>query len=287
MNDRLAGAVSGLYRAPVGGNAADAPLIVAIHGGTYDSGYFDVPGYSLLDRASANGVPVVAPDRPGYGDTEILLDPDGTIREQAKYLSKALMESWRRYGTGTRGIVLIGHSIGGAIAASIASDPGELPVIGLAISGVGLRTPPEHKPMWEALPPTPTVELESAMKDQVMFGPEGSFYETVPAASHIADRPGVRAELVDIVSTWHDNVRDILGRIAVPVHYRQGEHDRLWIVDQGEVDGFAAACTSSPRVDAAMMRGTGHCMDFHKVGAAFHAQQIGFALQCGAERSYL
>ena len=46
----------------------NAPLIVAIHGGTYTSAYFDVPGYSLLDRADASGVPIIAPDRPGYGE---------------------------------------------------------------------------------------------------------------------------------------------------------------------------------------------------------------------------
>lgn len=31
----------------------DVPLVVAIHGGGYSSAYFDVPGYSLLDRAAS------------------------------------------------------------------------------------------------------------------------------------------------------------------------------------------------------------------------------------------
>jgi pimeloyl-ACP methyl ester carboxylesterase len=121
------------------------------------------------------------------------------------------------------------------------------------------------------------------MKDEVMFGPAGSHDPGAPAASHAADAPALRAELVDIVSTWHHDVRDVLGRIRIPIHYRQAEIDKLWIVDEGEVDGFAAALTSAPRVDAAMMRGTGHCMDFHRVGAALQLQQLGFALQCAAE----
>ena len=33
--------------------AADVPLVIALHGGTYTSTYFDIPGYSLLDRAAA------------------------------------------------------------------------------------------------------------------------------------------------------------------------------------------------------------------------------------------
>src|ERR1700690_2289096 len=47
--------------------AKDVPLIIALPGGTYTSTYFDIPGYSLLDRAAALGIPIIALDRPGYG----------------------------------------------------------------------------------------------------------------------------------------------------------------------------------------------------------------------------
>lgn len=50
---------------------ADLPLVVAVHGGGYTSAYFDVPGYSLLDRAAGLGVPVIAVDRPGYGGLSV------------------------------------------------------------------------------------------------------------------------------------------------------------------------------------------------------------------------
>ena len=76
--------------------------------------------------------------------------------------------------------------------------------------------------MWEALPDAPFAELPAPLKDQVMFGPEGSFAAPMPGASHIADAPALRAELIDIVSHWQDEVRDVLGAIAVPVDYRQG-----------------------------------------------------------------
>jgi hypothetical protein len=36
-------------------------------------------------------------------------------------------------------------------------------------------------------------------------------------------------------------------------------------------------------VDAAMMRGTGHSMDFHHIGRSLQLQQLAFALQCAAE----
>ena len=64
---------------------------------------------------------------------------------------------------------------------------------------------------------------------------------------------------------------------------RQAAQDPLWIMSAAEVEGFAKALTNSPRVDAAIVQQTGHCMDFHHYGHALQLQQIGFALQCACE----
>jgi hypothetical protein len=117
----------------------------------------------------------------------------------------------------------------------------------------------------------------------VMFGPEGSFDDSMPAASHPADSVAPRQEIIDIVTTWPEVVRDVVRHVSIPVHYRQAEFDHLWIVDQTEVEQFGQAFTASPRVDASLVRNTGHCMDFHRIGAALQAQQLGFALQCAVE----
>lgn len=287
----LFGALSGRQHRPAGALAPRTPLVVAIHGGTYTSAYFDVPGASLFEQAAALRIPLLAPDRPGYAGSAMLPAAQMTIQGQAQALLPALADAWQRHGEGTAGIVLIGHSIGGAIAAAIAAAHGSapaaevagIPLLGLAVSGVCLHTPPEHKPLWEALPDTPTVEMPPGVKEAVMFGPEGSFDPSLPVRSAIANTAAPKAELVDIVSRWQDQAPDVLGRIRVPVHYRQAEVDHLWICGQAEVDGFAAALSASPRVDAAMMRHTGHCMDLHHVGRALQLQQLAFACQCAAE----
>lgn len=280
----LFGQVSGRSRNIAQQPSRDIPLIVAIHGGTYDSAFFDVPGFSLLDRAEANALPIIALDRPAYGTTPMLPSEQMTLRGQAEYLTAALAEAWEVFGAGRPGMVIIGHSIGAAISTMIASKPQGLPLIGLAVSGMGMRTPPEHKPMWEALPDIPLVEVSAEVKDDVMFGPPASYSPIMPFASHAACTTAPRAELVDIVSTWNDQAAEVLGAITVPVHYRQGEFDKLWIVDAGEVAAFEAALHRSPRVDAAMLHGTGHCLDFHRIGASFQMSQLAFALQCAAER---
>jgi hypothetical protein len=65
---------------------ADYPLVIAIHGGTYTSAYFDVPGYSLLDRAPASGIPAIAIDRPGYGSRTALPPAEATVLNNAAIL---------------------------------------------------------------------------------------------------------------------------------------------------------------------------------------------------------
>ena len=261
--------------------AGPRPLVIAIHGGTYTSRYFDVADHSLLDRAAANGIPAIAIDRYGYGGTPFI--DDMSILGQAAALSDALADVWDAHRGDAEGVVLIGHSIGAAITLGIASAPGKLPLLGVAVSGIGVRTPGSHSAMWNSLPDLPTVEMPGPIKDQLMFGRVGSFGAAMPAASHSANAPVPKAELVDIVGGWQTQAADVCARVRVPVHYRQAEHDNLWVVDEGEIDAFAARFAAAPRVDAAMVRNTGHCMDFHAIGAALHLQQLGFALQCAVE----
>jgi pimeloyl-ACP methyl ester carboxylesterase len=261
---------------------ADHPLVVALHGGTYTSAYFDLPGYSLIRRAEALGVAILAPDRPGYGESPALALEKMTLQGNADALAPAIGEAWDRYRGDAKGVVLIGHSIGGAIAMMIAAQTRDWPLLGLAVSGIGLRSPPHTRDAWASLPDLPMVDLPSAVKDQVMFGPAGSYTPDMPAASHAADHAIPRSEILDIVSTWDDAVHGIAASIAVPLHYRQAEHDALWIVSEDEVSRFSDAHTASPHKDAAMVPGVGHCMDFHRYGAAMQVQQLGFALQCAS-----
>lgn len=273
LTSRLSGRSNGVQ--PCSG-----PLLVAIHGGTYSSAYFDLPGRSFLQRASANGIAALAIDRPGYGTSPMLASERMNIAGQADFLVDALGDVWERSESSGSGVVLVGHSIGAAIAATVASLAPSWPLIGLAISGVGLTTNPGDHEMWQSLPDLPMVDMPAAIKDEVMFGPPGSFADDMPAASHVANAPVPKAELLSITGEWHSVASDVLGRIEVPVHYRQAQHDRLWVVDQSEIDGFAAALSRSPLVDARMMPGVGHCIDFHLSGAAFQLQQLGFALEC-------
>lgn len=66
QTNSLFSGLSGRAYRPTRQVAPHLPLVVALHGGTYTSSYFDIPGASLFEKAAALEIPMIAPDRPGY-----------------------------------------------------------------------------------------------------------------------------------------------------------------------------------------------------------------------------
>ncbi|WP_027929363.1 alpha/beta hydrolase [Amycolatopsis thermoflava] len=261
----------------------DLPLIIAVHGGGFTSAYFDVPGYSLLDRAAALEVPIIAVDRPGYGGSNPVPAGEPVLLANAAALDHLITELWAANGAGSAGVFVVGHSIGAAVSLAVAARKPEWPLLGLALSGCLLREPASFADRWAALPGA-TLRSPDEDKATRMFGPAWTYRSDMPKASYFANVAVLKAELVEISSAWHDLFRALAPEISVPVHLRQGEFEKLWITDHEQVAEFAAALTASPWVDAEVFRSAGHAIDYHRVGAAFQLQQLSFALTCAARR---
>jgi len=266
------------------GARSGAPLVIALHGGTYSSEYFDIPGHSLLDLASTLGVGVIALDRPNYGGSSPLTSDDSIIFANAEILGDAIASIWAQHGDGAPGIVLVAHSIGGAVATKIAATPQSWPILGLATSGCLVRVPPESAGAWAALPDIEMIDLPVPLKDQLMFGPDSTYDDAMPAASYPSNTLVPKAELLDITGGWITHRADVCGRVTVPVHHRQGEFDHLWVTSQDEIDEFRAGFTAAPSIDAELQLGSGHCIDFHRPSEEFQRSQLEFALAV-AERA--
>jgi pimeloyl-ACP methyl ester carboxylesterase len=259
---------------------AGDPLIVALHGGTYSSEYFDIPNHSLLDNATKAGIAVIAIDRPNYVGSSPLTSEGSIIVDNAAVLGDAIGSIWSEHGGAAAGIVLVAHSIGGAVATIIAATEQSWPVLGLATSGCLVRVPPESAGAWAALPDIPMIDLPVPLKDQLMFGPPETYDDAMPAASYPSNTPVPKAELLDITGGWIEQRAATTAKVAVPVHHRQAEFDHLWVTDQGEVDTYKAGFTSAPSIDAQLQLGSGHCIDFHKPSDEFQNSQLAFARDC-------
>lgn len=267
-------------RTPDFSPAEGAPLVITLHGGTYTSEYFDIAGYSLLDRAAALGVPVIALDRPNYVGSSALSPEGSIISANADVLDDVIGQIWQAHGAGTEGVVLIAHSIGAAVATEIAAHHPDWPLLGLAISGCLVQVPEQSRAAWESLPDIPMIDLPTPMKDQVMFGPGPTCGPGMPAASHASNCPVPKTELLDITGGWVERREGVCGRVTVPVHHRQGEFDALWVTDEAQIEQFRAGFTSAPSVDSRLQLGSGHCIDFHRPSLSFHLSQLSFALEC-------
>jgi pimeloyl-ACP methyl ester carboxylesterase len=260
------------------------PLIVAIHGGGYTSAYFDIPGYSLLDRGAKAGCSTVGIDRPGYGASSLLPDSEGLLQANAKRICEGIAELWRSNGNDARGVVLIGHSIGAATVMLIASAAPAWPLLGIAVSGCGLASPPGRPAFLDANPPHGRMEVSNDLMNALMFGPPGSYAENAPRMAALAHYPALFREVAEVCESWPTYSHDILAKVRVPVHYRQAEHDVLVRQEQGEVERVRLAFSNAPGVDAKMIKGAGHCIDFHHAGPAFQDEQIAFAIACSREK---
>jgi pimeloyl-ACP methyl ester carboxylesterase len=103
--------VTGITTGP---GTPDTPLLVCLPGGSYTARYFDVPGFSLLGVAEANGFTAIALDRPGYGGSDPLPAGERTFARSAEILDEAIAALWAEHGAGHPGVVMISHSIGSA-----------------------------------------------------------------------------------------------------------------------------------------------------------------------------
>jgi pimeloyl-ACP methyl ester carboxylesterase len=273
--------VTGRFQpAPAVPVAEDYPLIVAIHGGTYTDDYFHVEGCSLAARAAALGMPIFTVNRPGYADSVSKEKLDCSIVSNAVLLNDVLSGLWETRRGNARGIFLIGHSIGGAIAVQMAALDKSWPLLGIAISGVGMREPEHVLEQWRSLPPDELIVIPPEAKDQLMYGPAQTWVPAAQRAAHRADHPMPRQELLDIAFEWPRLFQEAAPRVDVPVHYRQPEFDNLWVVNEAEIQAFASRFVNAPLVDAQVFKGAGHNIDFHRLGGAFQLQQLAFSMAC-------
>jgi pimeloyl-ACP methyl ester carboxylesterase len=263
-------------------SAAGKPLIAALHGGTYRARYYDVDGSgqgSFLDVAAAAGYPVACFDRPGYGDSAALSPAENTFTRHAALLAEAIAQAAARAGTDR--VFLTGHSIGGMIAMMIAAGEMDFRLTGLSVTGMGAvirRGGAAHA--LASLPPDDTVDLPYDQRDQVMFGPPGTWTAEAVQAAHGSYALTPVRELIQAPQWPDEHLPSLAPLITVPVQNELAEFDALWDSSAANVEQFAKLLTAAPFVTASVARNTGHSIDHHILGHALHLRQLAFAEEC-------
>lgn len=256
------------------GSASDdtKSLLVCIHGGGCNAGYFNIKGYSTVAQATARGIPVLLVNRPGYGGNPAL-PGDRPIADMVPIIRSFVDQVRSEHLPRSDELTIIGHSIGGAVALTLAGHRGDWPLRAIAVSGIG-DAPSSDIMKWfikspDAFPPPESVA-------SLFFGPEGSYSWQAPIALRKISEPWQSTEVQEVVYDWRERWPGIATKIDVPVHLRLAEHEKVWETGRPAIDRMTRSLVKSPHVDASILPDGGHLYELHKRGHELVASQLAF-----------
>ncbi|KAG8157232.1 hypothetical protein KVR01_012940 [Diaporthe batatas] len=273
------------------------PLLVAIHGGTYSSIYFDADEkHSAVLCSEGVGVPVVAIDRPFYKETSPFTIPEGKTyhEELAVQLHNHILPAlWEKFGRGCGSMVLHCHSLAtpsavilsGWLAQERAQGKSPAyPLCGLTLSGFGgNQYHPNYVPQSRQAPPDPVPEWNDwplDVKDELMIV-KGTVDPAIYRQTRRLHNITPRREVGDYELIWNDGKwRAHCGAVELPVMIGIAEKDALWLGSEEHVKEFASGFSKSERVDASLVKGAPHCIELSYWAQGWYARYFGWALEC-------
>jgi pimeloyl-ACP methyl ester carboxylesterase len=258
-------------------------VIVAVHGGATSAAYFDCPGHpelSLLRAAVADGYTVIALDRPGYGASAFyhddMTEPERRVGFALGAVHKILGESPR--GTG---LFLLAHSAGCELGLRMAVDERAGEVLGVELSGTGLRYGEEAK----AVISKATATSRPAGLRDLLWQPTELYPPEVLTGGLSA--PGAPYE-AEVTANWpRRDFGEIAGRVTVPVEFSVADQERVWQTTPEAAEAIAALFTSSPRVVVNEMPESGHNLSVGWSAGEYHRRVLSFVDECATAREEL
>ncbi|KAL4948659.1 hypothetical protein BDW69DRAFT_198726 [Aspergillus filifer] len=297
LNLSNGGVVAGLHSIPPLSEPSPKyrPLVIALHGGCYDSRYFDaLPKYSASLTSAAYGIPFISIDRPSYGRTSSISPvPEGSdfFQETGTWLHRYILPAlWSEFGAPNKctSLVILAHSlgvIGGIIAAALhAQDNNPLyPLAGLITSGMGNSQSASAKST-----SLPHIEVDEEhmlfppeLKDAVMFKPDTTVPEILDACARL-NAVSPTAEITRFADLWLPGWKEWAARVSVPVMFALVDGDPFFVADESELEICVEAFRNSARVDGSLVKGAPHCMELSHWSQGWYARCFGFAMECSA-----
>jgi pimeloyl-ACP methyl ester carboxylesterase len=253
-------------------------VIVAVHGGATSAAYFDCPGHpelSLLRAAAADGYTVIALDRPGYGASAFyhddMTEADRRVGFALGAVDKILGESSRGAG-----LFLLAHSAGCELGLRMAVDERAVGVLGVELSGTGLRYGEEAK----AIIGEATVTSRPAGLRDLLWQPTDLYPPEVLTGGLSA--PGAPYEAV-VTANWpRRDFGEVASRVMVPVEFSVADHERVWESTPQARQAVAGLFTASRRVVVNEMPDSGHNLSVGRSAGEYHRRVLSFVDECVA-----
>lgn len=275
---------------PMSALVAEVPrpraVVLALHGGAVSPAYFDAPGQprlSLLRTGAALGCTVIALARPGYGASAGHAEEAASAQRRvdlAYGAVDALLGSHRQPADLGAGLFVLAHSVGSELAVRMAADERGDGLLGLEISGTGLRY---HEGAGILDPANGNGMPRAGSIRGLIWGPEHLY------PPGVVGHPDLRAAGPPyegrIVPTWTSDLPKLAARVRVPVRYVLAEHETVWRPGRAALEEVAALFTASPRVRVDEQPDAGHNMSLGHAAAAYHLKALAFAEECAVART--
>ncbi|WP_028964917.1 alpha/beta fold hydrolase [Sphingomonas phyllosphaerae] len=251
-----------------------APLLLCLHGGGCNGRYFHLPGFSVAERAVQQGFDVLLVDRPGHG----LSVPGGSacpIVEAAGLLTGLLEAMMPRRSSSE--MVLLGHSIGGAVALTFAAAS-RLRISAIAVSGIG-RSPTEAALSWLA---DFKADRDRVPPIDFFFGPRGTYDWRAPIALRSAAETWHLDEVCEVLLAWPRRFDAIAARLTMPISISLSEHEKIWDLAELASGKFAAQFGNTSHMTSDVLPAGGHLYELHSNGPQMVQAQLAFLIAaCG------
>jgi len=275
--------LSGILGAPAGSPSA---LIVALPGGTLTARIFDdtIPGQpSFVDTAAALGYAVVALDRPGYGESQGITAGHTTFDGQIAVLRLALAEVWQRYGAGSEGVVLVGHSFGGLIALGLAASHPNVPLLGVSTHGTGLVWQPGALQRYQSRLADAPFVVPVFNEQSPSYGPAGLWAREAAGNLQRSLAPMPMAELREVLG-FPERLRQVAPDVRAPVQMTLAEHDSVWMTSREALEELRRLFPRAPFVDVRCQRFAGHQLNASLAARAFYLRELAFVEECRVQK---
>jgi hypothetical protein len=270
------------------------PLLVGLHGGTYECHYFDADTkHTAAISSAAYGVPFISIDRPCYGKTGSflpVLEGSSFPRETGIWLHTLILPAlWTEFGipNDCNCIVLLCHSLGvmaGVPAAALhaQTEKPSYPLGGIICCGLGDKWLPhmeQNRPTQPNYPPD-RVTSPLDVKDAMMFLP-GTVHPDILKLSERLHFPAPFAEVTCLPEQWLPSWKDEWAiHVKAPVMFTLVEQEPFFNVSEERLKSCANAFSTSVRVESSLIPGAPHCIELSYWSQAWYARCFGFAMEC-------
>jgi pimeloyl-ACP methyl ester carboxylesterase len=272
-------ALSGLLAEP-----SDPPraTVLALHGGGMHAGYFHGrahPDLSLLTLGAELGYTVLSLDRPGYGASD---DGQGfSLERQTDLVWAALDHFADKHDTGA-GVFLVGHSYGMKLCVFLAGSARGGELIGLDVSGAGLRYHPDRAAIVHEGATDPAMSPREAF--ELFWGPAHLY---PPEAFSGRNRPMADVPPAEQTEArdWPELLQVQAPRVTVPVRFTIADHEKWWDNSAEALAEFRSLFSSAPRLEIRWQPSAGHNISLGWAARGYHLHALGFLEDCLASRN--